>query len=129
MSEYKVDRERLEAHSTEEILRILREERDDYTPEAIRIFEEILRNRDLKSAGPARAGEPALSGGISRPSTTAGAMMIRNPGDAVHVLNDLLSGVLNGTLDPQTAAVAANIVMAILRALEQEFMTETEESS
>ncbi len=129
MSEYEVDKARLEAHSTDEILRVLREERDDYTPEAIRIFEEIIKDRGLKSEGTARAPVPAVSGGSQNPSaTTVGETMIRNPSDAVRVLNDLLSGVLNGTVDPQAAAVASNIVMAILRAMEQEYMTDTEES-
>jgi len=47
----------------------------------------------------------------------------------VRVLNDLLSGVLSGSIDPQVAQVAAGIVMGILRAKEQEFMTEPEEES
>jgi hypothetical protein len=129
MSEYKVDRERLEAHSTEQILRILREERDDYTPEAIRIFEDIIRDRGLQNAEPARAAVGSPPGRTPVPITSGGEKtMIRNPTDAVHVLNDLLGGVLDGTVDPQAAAVAANIVMAILRALEQEFMTDTGES-
>jgi hypothetical protein len=129
MSEYKVDRERLEAHSTEQILRILREERDDYTPEAIRIFEDIIKDRGLQTAESPRAAVGTSSGRTPAPLTSGGKKtMIRNPADAVHVLNDLLSGVLDGTVDPQAAAVAANIVMAILRALEQEFMTDTGES-
>ncbi len=45
MADFKVDRTLLEANSTEEIIRILQQERDDYTPEAIRIFEDILRER------------------------------------------------------------------------------------
>ena len=45
MAEFKVDRALLEVNSTEEILKILQEERDDYTPEAIKVFEEILQER------------------------------------------------------------------------------------
>jgi len=45
------------------------------------------------------------------------------------VLNDLLQGVLKGTVDVQVAQTATNIVLATLRALEMEFMTEPEETS
>ena len=38
------------------------------------------------------------------------------------MLNSLLNGVLEGGMDPQVAQVAGNLVMGILRAMEQEFM-------
>jgi hypothetical protein len=130
MAEFKVDRALLEANSTEEIVKILQEERDDYTPDAIRIFEEILQERQGK----------AISRGASQVTTeksntpfpvfqATGEVLIQKPGDAVRILNDLLSGVLNGSTDPQVAQVAAGIVMGILRAMEQEFMIEGEEGS
>lgn len=130
MAEFKVDKALLETNSTKEIVRILQEERDDYTPEAIRIFEEILQERQGKE----------ISHDVSQATTTksdvpfpvfqsTGEVLIHKPGDAVRILNDLLSGVLNGSTDPQVAQVAAGIVMGILRAMEQEFMIEGEEGS
>jgi hypothetical protein len=130
MAEFKVDRALLETNSTKEIVRILQEERDDYTSEAIRIFEEILQERQGKE----------ISHGVSQATITksddpfpvfqsTGEVLIHKPGDAVRILNDLLSGVLNGSTDPQVAQVAAGIVMGILRAMEQEFMIEGEEGS
>jgi len=130
MAEFQVDRALLETNSTKEIVRILQEERDDYTPEAIRIFEEILQERQGKE----------ISHGVSQATSTksddpfpvfqsTGEVLVHKPGDAVRILNDLLSGVLNGSTDPQVAQVAAGIVMGILRAMEQEFMIEGEEGS
>lgn len=130
MAEFKVDRALLEANSTEEIVRILQEERDDYTPEAIRIFEEILKERQGKEISPGPG--PAIAEKSAAPTPVfqaTGAVLIQKPGDAVRILNDLLSGVLNGRTDPQVAQVAAGIVMDILRAMEQEFMIEGEEGS
>lgn len=130
MAEFKVDRALLEANSTEEIVRILQEERDDYTPEAIRIFEEILKERQGKEIS--RGPGPAISDKSAAPTPVfraTGTVLIQKPGDAVRILNDLLSGVLNGSTDPQVAQVAAGIVMGILRAMEQEFMIEGEEGS
>lgn len=130
MSLYKVDRVRLEAESTEEIIRILAEEREDYTPEAIRIFEEILEARGVKRGG--KTVGPAASlpkRAPARSSHDTEELLIRNPGDAVHVLNNLLKGVLNGSLDPQVGQTASNMVMAILRAMEHEFMTDSQEES
>jgi hypothetical protein len=130
MADFKVDRALLEANSTEEIIRILQEERDDYTPEAIKIFENILRERRGKDenfgAGQAAAAKTDSPLSVFRPS---GEVLIHKPGDAVRILNDLLSGVLNGGMDPQVAQVASSIVMGILRAMEQEFMIEGEEGS
>jgi hypothetical protein len=145
--EYKIDRSLLEAKSTEEILRILRTERDDYAPEAITIFEEILSQRGVsaksglqqaRSVKPDSAAPAQMRGydrirhsmmDQARPSSEKGAenVLINNPSDAVRLLNQLLDGVLNGTVDPKVAEVSTQLVMAILRAMEQEFMTESEE--
>ncbi|MGO9566529.1 MAG: hypothetical protein ACLP5H_03205 [Desulfomonilaceae bacterium] len=130
MADFKVDRALLEANSTDEIVRILQEERDDYTAEAIKIFEQILQERQGKEIS--RGGNQAIAPKPDRPSPvfqTTGEVLIHKPGDAIRILNDLLSGVLNGSTDPQVAQVAAGIVMGILRAMEQEFMTEGEEGS
>jgi hypothetical protein len=130
MADFKVDRALLDANSTEEIVRILQEERDDYTPEAIRIFEEILQERQGKEISPGPAQATTEKSAAPFPAFQAtGAVLIQKPGDAVRILNDLLSGVLNGSTDPQVAQVAAGIVMGILRAMEQEFMIEGEEGS
>ena len=125
--DYRIDRSLLESKSSEEIRRILKHERDDYTPEAIQAFKEILAQRG-EAAESAAQPEPNNSGdklprNIGIPRST----IIRNPSDAVRLLNELLSGVLNGTVDPKVAEVSTNLVMAILRAMEQEFMTESEE--
>ena len=130
MAEFKVDRALLEANSTKEIVRILQEDRDDYTPEAIRIFEEILQERQGKEMS--RDTIEATTAKSDSPFPvfqSTGEVLIHKPGDAVRILNDLLSGVLNGSTDPQVAQVAAGIVMGILRAMEQEFMIEGEEGS
>lgn len=129
MSLYTVDRFKLEAKSTEEILRILKEEKDDYTPEALRIFEEILEDRGVDRRGSARTSVAGKS--QSAPAFESGdspAAWINSPADAASLLNDLLDRVLKGTLDPATAQVAANMVMMILQALEQDFMREPEET-
>ncbi len=128
MADYAVDRALLESFSTEEIQRILREEYDDYTPEAIEVFQDILHERGVQEAQAAvhstRQQSQGATGRTIRQETP-----VNNAGDAVRVLNDLLSGVLSGSIDPQVAQVAAGIVMGILRAKEQEFMTEPEEES
>ncbi len=123
MGLYTVDRFKLEAKSTEEIVRILREERDDYTAEALSIFEEILEARGVDRRGSARTS--GAGKGQTAPSFGSGdspAASINSPIDAVGVLNDLLDRVLKGALDPATAQVAANMVMMILQALEQDFL-------
>ncbi|MBI5250921.1 MAG: hypothetical protein HY912_15645 [Desulfomonile tiedjei] len=125
--DYKIDRSLLESKSTEEILLILREERDDYTPEALEAFEEILAERGVPGSA-----SPGLSPGKSAVRSASGLnatgdVLIRRPSDAVRVLNELLSGVLSGSIDPKVAEVSTNLVMAILRAMEQELMTEAEE--
>lgn len=130
MTLYTVDRFKLETKSTEEILRILKEERDDYTPEALHIFEEILEARGVNRPGsPRLTGTGKESAGAPFRSAESAAASIASPADAVRVLNDLLDRVLSGTLDPGTAQVAANVVMMILQALEHDFMTAPEETS
>jgi hypothetical protein len=127
MGTYDVDRNLLASKSTEEILRILQEERDDYTPEAIRIFEKILEARGIEREDPKGGSGPAKSATWRVPGTAE--VLISSPGDAIKVMNDLLSRVLNGTLEPEKAQVASNIVLGILRAIEQDLMTESEEDS
>lgn len=130
MTLYTVDRFRLEQKSTEEILRILKEEKDDYTPEALRIFEDILEARGVERSGsgrPAGAGKQTTSTASSAGDPSAAS--IASPADAVRVLNDLLDRVLKGTLDPGAAQTAGSLVMMILQALEHDFMTEPEETS
>jgi len=129
MSWYTIDRARLEENSTEEILRILKEDREDYTSEAIRTFEEILKARGVSRTDPAGVARPRASAAASSDDQLSGDALVRGPGDAVRVLNDLLQGVLKGTVDVQVAQTATNIVLATLRALEMEFMTEPEETS
>jgi hypothetical protein len=130
MGSYRVDRSLLESFSTEEIRRILKKERDDYTPEAVEILEEILASRGGGESSSAVVQAPrGRTPEGARQSDPAGLQMIRNPSDAVRVLNDLLAGVLGGTVDPEVARAAAQIVLALLRALEQEYMTEPEEET
>jgi hypothetical protein len=127
---YNVDRAKLEAESTENILRILAEERDDYTPEALEIFENIIKARGVsKESGPEASPSWLTQNAQRRLSHEADDLLIKNPSDAVVVLNNLLQEVLNGSLDAQVGQTAANMVMAILRAMEQEFMTESQEES
>jgi hypothetical protein len=127
MVDYNIDRAMLESKSTEEILQILRKERDDYTPEAIEAFEEILAQRGAQVS---QSVNPTPGTSSIRPAPSlhpSGDVLIRNPSDAVTVLNNLLSGVLNGSIDPKVAEVSTNLVMAILRSMEQEYMTGAEE--
>jgi hypothetical protein len=122
MADYKVDRALLESFSTEEISRILSEEADDYTPEAMKIFQEILESRGATSEKEKQqtTGQESASFRATRPQVFN--TVIRRPGDAVRMLNSLLSGVLDGSMDPQVAQVAGNLVMGILKAMEQEYM-------
>ena len=67
MAEFKVDRALLEAHLRKRYSKILQEERDDYTPEAIKVFEEILQRKKGKEGSgeenhAAAANPPDLSG-------------------------------------------------------------------
>ncbi len=132
MTEYKVDRSLLEKNSTVEILRILKEEREDYTPEALAVFEEILEQRGVapehmnsslqQEVGPPT--NPSLKTASNRPPVNYSGVYIKSPGDAVRVLNDVLNMTLNNKIDSQTATASANIIMTMLRAMEQEFMVE-----
>lgn len=129
MAQYEVDRRLLETFSTDEILRILKQERDDYTEEAIAIFHEILQARGVDVRNPpgrARGAASGSSAALSASPETAD-FLVRAPSDAVQVLNHLLDGVIKGTIEPQAAQVASSIVMGILHAMEQEFMSESEE--
>jgi len=124
MDNYRIDRSRLEALPTGEILRVLKEEREDYTPEAIEMLEEILGERGVDrgySEAQVLRPDPA---GSSTDQLSAEDILVKTPGDAVKVLDGLLKQVLDGTVDPQVAQVASNIVMAILRAMEQAYMTD-----
>lgn len=127
MTDYMVDRALLESHSTEEILRILKDERDDYTAEALWIFEEILAARGVDRGGTVARRESAQRSAAVTAAVTGAETMIRNPGDAVRILNDLLAGVLDGTVEPEVAQAAGSLVMGILRALEQEYMSGAED--
>ncbi len=127
MGTYQIDRNLLASKSTEEILRILREEREDYTPEAIRVFENILEARGVQRTEPKGGSDQAKSDTWRVPGTEE--VLISSPADAIKVLNDLLSRVLNGTVEPEKAQVATNIVLGILRAIEQDLITESEEDS
>jgi hypothetical protein len=130
MTAYSVDRARLEGLSTAEILRILSEEEDDYTPEALEIFREILESRGaLHRDEPTK--EPFSVKNIARESASEAAAehFIRSPADAVVMLNNILGELLEGKLDPHVAQAASQIIMSILRAMEQEFMTEPQEES
>jgi len=125
MAQYKIDRGLLESYSTEEIKRILKEEKDDYTPEAIKIFEEILRERGVVQLSEEKLMQK--SGRESSEMRLSGDAFIHSPDDAVNVLNSILIGVLDGKIDPRVAEAATNVVMGILRALEQQFMQSTGE--
>lgn len=129
MADYKVDSALLESYSTEEILRILKEEKDDYTSEALKVFEEILQTRGVRSKAPMDRPAHVRSPVSHEAGHIRESMSVNDAGDAVRVLNMLLNGVIDGTIDPQVGQVAANIVMGILRAKEQEFMTEPQEES
>jgi len=129
MAEYKVDRELLESYSNEEILRILKEEEDDYTPEALKVFEQILESRGVRPQAPLNRSARIRPDVSHRAGHVGESMLVNDASEAIRVLNTLLSGVIEGTVDPQVGQVAANIVMGILRAKEQEFMTEPGEES
>lgn len=133
MSRYTVNRELLEAYSTGEILRILKKEREDYTPEAIEIFQEILAERGVHLEGASQSlpeqaqASPLRQGKSSSLSSRGNALTIRTPSDARQVLNDILRGLLEGTVTPETAQAANSVIMGILRAIDQEYMEEPEE--
>lgn len=127
MTNYGVDRAMLESLSTEEILRILKEQRDDYTAPAIEIFEEILAERGVHQGESTLRAQGTGSGASTGFTGPAADVWIRNPGDAVRVLNNVLGEVLNGTIEPQAAQAATSVVMGILHALEQQYMTGSDE--
>ena len=127
MNAYKVDRSLLEAHSSAEIRRILRDERDDYTPEALKVFEEILEARGEALAGHDMTVTGAASGSVHQSYTDLEDRLIRSPADARRVLDDVLKGVLNGSVEPPVGQAASSLVMAILRAMELEYVSEVEE--
>ncbi len=127
MSTVEIDREMLETFSSSEIKRILREEYDDYTEEALEIFRDILEARGddyrTRSSDPVPA---AITGEPPR-NNFAGSLPINNPEDAVEFLNYLLSGVMNDTIDHAKADVGARIVLALLKAQEAALMTQNDE--
>jgi len=128
MAGYSVDRARLEGLPTAEIQRILREEQDDYTPEALDIFRDILESRGdgLRSQS---AKEAVSMQTIPRHNLSGHGAdhLIQSPGDAVVMLNDILRKLLDGELDPHVAQSASQVVMSILRAMEQDYLTELQE--
>jgi hypothetical protein len=135
VSRYAVDRELLESYSTGEILRILKKERDDYTPEAIEVFKEILVERGAGVESGQRAAEALAwasaetgADAMSR-SFSSDPLTIRTPSDARRVLNDVLRGLMDGNVPPETAQAACAVAMGILRSIELEYMSDAEEVS
>jgi hypothetical protein len=116
MVDYRVDRDLLESYPTEEIQRILLEERDDYTPEALAVFEEILNKRGAR-VQPQEFGSSQVQSGF-----VSAGVMVRTPADAINVLNRILGDVMNGKMDPDVAQAATNTIMGILGAIQQDFM-------
>lgn len=127
MSDVTIDREMLESFSTSEIRRILREDYDDYTPEAIDIFKDILESRGDADIPPVAISTPGSGLAQKKEDRFTGSCEIYNPRDAINFLNSLLSGVMNDTIAPEKAAVGVEIVLAILKANEAALMTESEE--
>lgn len=125
MAQYTVDRSALESKPTEEIIRILKHERDDYTEEAIEIFEEILEERGYGSDHSQRGRRAPAEG--SAPMIHMEDYQINSPREAIAALNHLLQGVMDGSIDLQKAQVASNLIMGLLHALEREFMTDSGE--
>lgn len=127
MSTVEIDREMLETFSTSEIKRILREEYDDYTEEALEIFRDILEARG--DEGRTRVSE-AIPAGIKDQSLKnhfTSTLPINNPVEAVEFLNDLLSGVMNDRIDHAKADVGVKIVLALLKAHEAALMMHSDE--
>ncbi len=126
MADYIIDRSRLEMLSTEQIIKILEEDRDDYTDEAIQVFEDILMSRGFDIGQ--SISDNSIPGQIrqTRKRPSSSSWMVGAPRDAATVLNRLLDELLDGKIDPPTAQAASNIVMGILRALELDYMSETE---
>ncbi len=127
MSDFAVDREMLETFSTSEIKRILREEYDDYTEEALEIFRDILEERAEDVRPPGSSGAVASVPPQIKTNSLAGSLPINNPRDAIDFLNGLLTGVLNESVNSERARVSVEIVSAILKAHEAALMIESDE--
>lgn len=126
MSDYRVDRSLLDGKSTDEIMRILRDERDDYTDEAIEILEEILRSRGIADSEVILI-ESAAESRTALKNKVTGNIDIKSPKDAVKVLNQILNRLLDGSMEPEVGQACVNTILAILKSLEQEFMSESGE--
>lgn len=129
MPGYTIDRSRLESLPTEEIERILREESDDYTPEALSIFKEILKARGVDSRQASNDRHPAPPKIDVSSIALSSVLPIRTPSDGVLVLNKLLMGLFDGTMEPRVVEIGVQVVNSILRAMEQDFLAGSEEES
>ncbi len=115
MADFKVDRSLLEANSTEEIIRILQQERDDYTPEAIEILKRSFRKDAAErkiSALPRQSAaetDSAFQGFKPRASIDPQAWRCSENSERPAQWR------LKWELNPQVAQVASEIVMGILR--------------
>ena len=127
MSTVEIDREMLETFSSSEIKRILREEYDDYTEEALEIFRDILEARGDDYRTRSSDSAPAAIKGEPQRNHFAGSLPINNPEGAVEFLNDLLSGVMNNEIDFAKADVSVKIALALLKAQEAALMTQGDE--
>ncbi|MGB9616042.1 MAG: hypothetical protein ACP5M0_12845 [Desulfomonilaceae bacterium] len=127
MPGYSIDRERLEALSSEEILRILKEERDDYTPEALHIFEDILKSRGVAPRREGMGRQASFTATDIASDRASSDLLIQSPRDGVVLLNKLLKGLLDGTMEPQVVQIGALVISNILRAMEQDFLSGSEE--
>ncbi len=127
MNEYKVDKSMLEQNSTEEIQHILKHYRDDYTPEAIALFQQIVRERGVGVEERPSAVALNPSKHVSAVDSSGGTPEVTNAADAIRLLNSLLHDTLMGSVEPATATAAAQIVMAILRAREMELLQENDD--
>ncbi len=128
MSGVEIDREMLESFSSSEIKRILREDYDDYTPEALEIFRDILEARGDDGQAPSFVSSAATTAsGQAQKNYVSQNLPIYNPKDAVNFLNDLLEGVMSDRIDNAKAGVSVTIVMAILKAHEAAMMMESDE--
>lgn len=127
MATVEIDREMLETFSSSEIKRILREEYDDYTEEALEIFRDILEARGDDYRTRSSDSAPAAIKGEPQRNHFTGSLPINNPQDAVEFLNDLLSGVMNDRIDHAKADVGVKIVLALLKAHEAALMMHSDE--
>ena len=80
MAEYKVDRALLESFSTEEIIKILNEEADDYTSDAIKIFKEILEIRGVTTDNDKQRTTEQGNAPFKPIGSQGGNILIRKPG-------------------------------------------------